>query len=119
MNKPKSLMPIIVMQFIPLVIVPPDILLSVSGAIFVALIIALFVGLGIALTKRKAWARTLSIFLHGFNIIVRIMMVFPNARLEDGAWDLTFILASLISIAISFWFLQRLDKPDFVALVTS
>lgn len=113
------IMPVIVMQFLPLVILPPTTLFSLNGVLAVVGLILVFAGLGFAITRHKLWALNLSIFLQGFNIIVRVMMLFPNARLDSGAYDVAFILTSLLSVAVSLWFLQRLDKPDFQALVTS
>jgi hypothetical protein len=115
----KQIMPVIVMQFIPLVILPLSILFSINGVVYIVIAILVFGSLGYAIIKRKAWARNLSIFVQGFNIIVRLMMLFPNARTKDGPWDMSLIIASLLSIAISFWFLQRLDKTDFQSYVTS
>jgi len=119
MTNSKPLMLIIVTQIIPLLIIPPAILFSLNGLFVVGVLVLLFAGLGFALLRRKSWALNLSIFVQGFNIIVRVMMVFPNARSKGGIWDAAFILTSLISIALSVWFLQRLDKPDFQSLVTS
>jgi hypothetical protein len=113
------IMPVIVMQFLPLIILPPATLFSLGGLLAVVGLILVFAGLGYALLKHRLWALNLSIFLQGFNIIVRVMMLFPNARLDSGAYDVAYIVASLLAIILSVLFLQRLDKPDFQALVAS
>lgn len=115
----KPLIPVIVIQFLPLLIIPPDLLFSLNGIIVAVILVLLFIGLGSAILRKKIWALNLSIFLHGLNIMVRLMMVFPNAMNADGVWNFPFILTSIVSIALSTWFLLRLDKPDFQALVSA
>jgi len=119
MSLSKPVLLIIVTQIIPILIMPPALLFSLNGLIAVGVLVLLFAGLGFALVRRNAWARNLSLFLQGFNIIVRVMMLFPNARSRDGVWDVAIIVTFVISIALSVWFLQRLDRPDFQSLVTS
>jgi len=117
--KTKPLIPVIVIQFLPLLVLPPEILFTLNGAIAALILILLFVGLGYALLHRKVWALNLSIFLQGLNVIIRLMMLFPSAMGTDGLWNIPFVLTSLLSIALSTWFLLRLDKSDFHALVSA
>jgi hypothetical protein len=72
----------------------------------------LFIGLGIALTRGRSTALTLTIFLQGLNVIIRLMMFFPHAAPSAGVIDVAFIIASLLSIGISMYLVLRLDKVD-------
>ncbi len=53
-------------------------------------------------------------FAQGFNIISRLMMVWPNATIvsETGtAVNWTYLLLTIISMAISAWLLMYTEKP--------
>lgn len=111
------LLPILIFQIVPLLLFPPVMLKGALPLIgFVALV---FLGLGIALWRGRSWALTLSIFLQGFNVIIRLMMLFPHATNTSGLIDLPYILFALLSISLSLWFLFRLDKPDLRSLITA
>jgi hypothetical protein len=64
----------------------------------------------------------MSIFSQGLNVIIRLMMFFSQAvtlvgetRVVNVAW----IVTGLVSIALSVWFLLRLDRQDVRQLMTS
>jgi hypothetical protein len=89
---------------------PPEI---IGGAwIAIVLDIILFAALGFALTRGRLTALTLSIFLQGLNVIMRLMMFFPNAASPDGTWLYANIITSLLSIAISMYLVLRWDQVD-------
>jgi hypothetical protein len=117
MPQKKFLIPLILLQIIPIIIFPLKTIASgISIFGFVALV---FVLLGYGLWQGRSWALSMSIFIQGFNIITRLMMVLPHALRVDGSgWDLPYLLMAVISMAISGWFMLRLDKPDIRSLVT-
>lgn len=89
---------------------PPEI---IGGAwIAIVLDVLLFAALGFALVRGRLTALTLSIFLQGLNVIVRLMMFFPNAATPDGSWLYANIITSVLSIAISMYLVLRLDQVD-------
>lgn len=116
MPQKKFLIPIILLQIIPIIIFPLETItagISLFGIVF--LIYAL---LGFGLWRGRNWALTMSIFLQGFNIIIRMMMLFPHAvNIENSRWDVSYVLMAIISMAISGWFLIRLDKPDIRSII--
>lgn len=116
MPQKRFLLPLILLQIIPIIIFPLETItagISIFG--FIALLFAL---LGFGIWRGRAWALTMSIFLQGFNIIIRMMMLFPHAIRDDGrGWDIPYICMAIISMAISGWFLIRLDKPDVRSLI--
>jgi hypothetical protein len=117
-NNPKLFL-IYLFQIIPLLIYPPETLKS--GLVFVGIMIVIFALLGYGLWRGRTWALSLSLTLQGFNVIVRLMMLFPNAlmRLSDGGFvfDLSYIAFGVVSIALSLFFLLRLDRPDVRATI--
>jgi hypothetical protein len=89
---------------------PLQVILGTVGAIITILV--LFVLLGYFLLRGSSTALTLSIFLQGLNVITYILMFFPNATFSDGSLNMTYIITSLISMAISTYLVLRLDQVD-------
>jgi len=93
---------------------PPDVVLGALPAVITAAVV--FVLIGILMWQGRSLALSFSIFLQGFNVIIRIMMFLSNAvpRNASGAVhvDVTYIVVSVLSIAISLWVLLRLDRVD-------
>jgi hypothetical protein len=88
--------------------------LQIIGGAWIAIVldIILFVALGLALTRGRLTALTLLIFLQGLNVVVRLMMFFPNAATPDGTWLYANIITSVVSIGISTYLVLRLDRVD-------
>jgi hypothetical protein len=88
--------------------------LKIIGGAWIAILldVILFAALGFALTRGRLTALTLSIFIQGLNVIVRLMMFFPNAATPDGTWLAMNIITSLLSIGISMFLVLRLDQVD-------
>jgi len=104
-------------QFIPLLLYPPASLASASPAILGAAIVV-FAFIGYNLVLRKQWAKVLTIFCQGLNIIVRLMLLVShgaNQIKKNGSggglnWDV--IVFSLAAIAISAVIMYRFDSPE-------
>ena len=113
MANQRNLLPLYFLQFIPLLFYQPDALQAALPII--VLVVAVYILLTFALLRGQTWALTLSIFIQGMNVIVRLMMLYPHATLppaEGGGLDWAYILINGLSIALSIWLLLRLDKPD-------
>lgn len=101
-------------QFIPVFLYPPQAYASVSPVI-IAIAVGLFVVLAYYLFRRRPWAKTLTIFLQGFNIIARIMIVLSNGAepiKKGGEVNLPIIVTSLVAILLSLIVLYRFDVPE-------
>jgi hypothetical protein len=99
---------------------PPETLLP--GLLAVAVAVVVFIVIGVFLWQGKHLALTFSIFLQGFNVIIRLMMLFSTAVVLVGGKpiiDLLYIILSVLSIALSMWVLLRLDRMDVHAQMTS
>ncbi|MCS7247823.1 MAG: hypothetical protein NZ840_06215 [Anaerolineales bacterium] len=112
-----TLMALIFLQFIPVLLYPPRTLLSGIGVVIVALLFFAF--LGYNLWRRRQWALTLSIFVQGLNIIVRLMMFFPAAKTPQGNWNIELTLFTAAAVILSGWILLRLDRPDIRSMMTA
>lgn len=101
------------LQIIPLILYPPS---TLAGGLAIIAVAAIAVAaLGVMAIRGRAWALTMSIFIQGFNAIIRIMMFFSHAvSMSTGTpvTDWPYIIFSLASIALSIWFLYRLDRTD-------
>jgi uncharacterized membrane protein (DUF2068 family) len=117
MTNKRFLLPIILLQFIPIVLFPLETLQS--GIPVVGVVILLFALLGYGLWRGRTWGLYMSIFTQGLNIIIRMMMFFPHAVSEQGVWDLTYIVINVVSMALSGWFLLRFQRPDIQAVIAT
>lgn len=120
MTSSRRLAPLFFLQVIPLILYPPE--LMAKGFVVLAVVALAYLGLGFMVLRGRAWALTLSIFSQGFNVIIRLMMFFSHAvnlvgeqRVVDVAW----IVTGLVAIALSVWFLLRLDRSDVRLLMTA
>jgi hypothetical protein len=103
----------IVLPILGVLVYPPQTILGGLPVILVAMIG--FALLGWMEWQGRKWGLTLSIFLQGFNVIVRVMMFVSHAVKAPnvgGGADVPFIIASIIGILISLWVLLRLDRID-------
>ena len=109
-SRPTIVTIVAVLQFIPAFLLPPDFLMSASPLLLLAPA-ALFVFLGWAMLTLKPWATTLCIFVQGFNVIGRFLILFPQASPgETTNW--LFVLTSLASIGLSTAILYVIDRPN-------
>jgi hypothetical protein len=120
----KRLLLFAILQVVPILLFPPAMFLSsssgITGAIALAAVVVLiFALLGWGLLRGRGWALTMSIFLQGLNLIVRLMMLFPNAVSKAGVWDVPLIITYLAAILLSGWLMVRLDRPDVRSVIIS
>ena len=121
MSTRQQLLLIYLFQIIPLLFYPPEFLKA--GIAIVGILVIVYALLGYGLWRGRNWALSLSITLQGFNIVIRLLMLFPNAlmRLPTGGFvfDLPYLTLSAVSIALSLFFLLRLDRPDIRATIVA
>jgi hypothetical protein len=121
MSNRRQLLLIYIFQIVPLLFFPLETLKS--GVVIVGILAIVFALLGYGLSRGRSWALSLSLTLQGFNVVVRLLMLFPNAlmRLSTGGFvfDLTYLALSVVSIGLSLFFLLRLDRPDIRATIVA
>lgn len=96
-------------------LLPPQVLLQGIGVVF--FVAALLLTTGYFLHQGKQLALTLMIFLQGLNFIVRMMLFFSRSIDAKGTVDWAFIITSILSMALSFYLLMRLDAVDIRAQI--
>jgi hypothetical protein len=100
----------ILLPVVALLCYPPSTL--ISGFIGIVLAILFIAFLGWMVWRGRSVALTMLILSQGFNVIIRLMMFFPNSVNKNGAWNLPFVITCLAGLALSFWLMLRLDKAD-------
>jgi len=111
---PTGLIIVAALQFVPPLIVAPATLRTVSPVIWAAIVIV-FGLLGVNLLRRQAWSRVATVFLQGFSIIVRLLVLVGNATVgtEVGApVDVPLVTTSVLSMLLSAAILYYIDLPD-------
>ncbi len=110
----------VVLPFLAPLILPPRFYGPGGGPI---LFLGAVVGVSCLLLSPFLWrgrstALTLAIFLQGLNVIMRLMMFFPNLS-KQGVYDIPWLITSLLSMGLSMYLVLRLDRTDVrVTMVT-
>jgi hypothetical protein len=97
-------------QFAPLVLFPWD--LSVRSVVFIFLLLLLCAFLGWALIQRKPWGRTLTIFVQGLNIVIRVITLFGNVYRPEVGLNVALLVTYLLSVVVSAVVLGYIDRPE-------
>ncbi len=97
-------------QFVPLVLFPWD--LSVRSVVFFVILLLLSAFLGWVLIQRKPWGRTLTIFVQGFNIVVRIITLFGNVYRPEAGLNVGLLVTYVLSSVLSGLLLSYIDRPE-------
>ena len=111
---PLGLVLVAILQFIPPLIMAPSSLTALNPLLWLPVILV-FVILAVFLLRRRSWSRTATVFVQGFNIIVRILISVGHIiRPEEmgGGLNTTMIVTSLLSIGLSWLILSYVDTPD-------
>jgi len=99
-----------VAQVVPLVLFPWP--LRASSAVFIFILALLSALLGWALYRRKRWGITLTIFVQGMNVIVRIITFFGNVYRPGEGVDIALLLTYIASVVLSVVLLSSIDRPE-------
>jgi hypothetical protein len=97
-------------QFVPLALFPWSLSIGSLVAVLVLALLCAFLGWG--LMQRKPWARTLTIFVQGLNIIIRIITVFANIYTPETGLNVALALTYVASAVLSGMMLSYIDRPD-------
>jgi hypothetical protein len=117
MSAIKRAAPFLFLQFIPLLIFPPD---QLQGAFtLIIIVIGGLVALSFMVWRGRSWALTMSIFLQGLNVIIRVMMLLSRAVSPQTGLNAPFLITSLLSIGLSWFLLYRFDRPELRAAMVA
>jgi hypothetical protein len=106
----------ILLPLIAPLFIPPKMFFTNSGLALLPLAIAISaVPVGWMVYRGNSTALTLSIFLQGLNVVIRLMMFFPHLLTQTGSIDYLWVLSSLVSMGLSMYLALRLDQVDIRA----
>ncbi len=112
---PTALIAVAALQFLAPVCLPPRMLAGITPVVWV-LAAALFVLLGVGLLRRRAWARLATVFVQGFNILVRLLILMPNVVSRSSAGKVTLdaplLITFVVSMLLSAVVLYYVDLPE-------
>ena len=120
-KRPLLITVIAIVQIVPILLLPPQLFLSVNRLVFVVPV-AIFALLFWALMTLRPVGRLLTIFIQGFNIIVRLLLVLARtvpSKKPDTPTDIPLLVTFLLSIACSTMILYYVDKTDTQLLFES
>ena len=107
---------VLILQFVPLVLYPPDLLARFSEGTWLGLsvaVMALFAVIGLLSGRvQSLWPWYLLSFCHGFNIIGRLMLVWPAATSDSSGTNTLYLIITIVAILLSLAFLWYNELPD-------
>jgi hypothetical protein len=114
--KPNSIKLILILQFIPLILFPPESFKTQEW--WLPVLLALLVVVAVVQLFRRSlaiWPWYLISFAQGFNIISRLMMLMPHiTRNENGTqvFNALYVVMAVISLAFSAFLLWYTELPE-------
>ena len=114
--KPNSIKLFLILQFIPLILFPPESFKTQEW--WLPVLLALLVVVAVVQLFRHSlalWPWYLISFAQGFNIISRLMMVMPHiTRNDNGAqvFNAPYVVLTVLSLAFSTFLLWYTELPE-------
>ncbi len=115
----KAIIAALILQLIPLILFPPESFSFKTQEWWLPVLLAVLVLLAdfelIARRSSQVWPWYLMSFSQGFNIISRLMMLWPHAtRTVDGATvaNVPYILLTLVAMVLSALLLWYTELPE-------
>ena len=107
---------VLVLQFVPLVLYPPSMLAAFDEGVWLGFSLAVMALIAVLTLlsgrARNLWPWYLLGFCHGFNIIGRLMTVWPNVTTSAGAANTLYLLLTALAMVLSAGFLWYNELPD-------
>lgn len=115
---PLAIVFILILQFIPLMLIPPRFYVAASQewwlpALLVLMVVIADISIMIQRTT-EPWPWYLISFAHGFNIIARLMLIFSHAKAAGaaGAVDVSYLILSAVAMVLSAFLLWYTELPE-------
>jgi len=107
---------VLILQFIPLVLFPPESFSPTTQEWWLPILLAVMILIAdVELIGRRStasWPWDLVAFAQGFNVISRLMMLWPHATFPAGGVNVPYILMSLLAMVLSAFLLWYTALPD-------
>jgi len=117
-KRPALISIIAALQILPILLLPPKFYLSANYLLF-AVPLVVFAVLAWALFTLRPAGRALTIFLQGFNIIIRTLITLAKvvpSKAPGTPADIPLLVTSLVSIVLSTFILFYVDQPEIQLL---
>ena len=120
-KRPVLIIAVAVLQVIAILVMPPKAYTSISWLLLlVPLLVFAFVAW--ALLTLRPMGRTLTIFLQGMNIVVRVLITMAKvvpSKAPGTPADVPLLISSLVSVILSVVILFYIDQPEMQLLFES
>ncbi len=110
---------LLILQFVPLVLFPPESFSPNTQEWWLPVMLAVLALVGtVQLVGRgsgEAWPWYLMSFAQGFNVISRIMLIWPHATVQVSSANVPnwpYIILSFVSMALSTFMLWYMELPE-------
>ncbi len=117
--QPKIVQLILILQFIPLVLFPPESFSPTTQEWWLPVLLAIMAIIAVfQITVRHTvvlWPWYLLSFSQGFNIISRLMLLMPHATVNVGGvqqFNTPYVALTILSILLSSAMLSYLEMPE-------
>lgn len=120
-KRPAPIVLVALLQIVPVIILPPNLFFTVNRLVFVPVLLV-FALLAWALLTWRPAGRTLTIFVQGFNIVVRVLVTLARvvpSKVPGTAADVPLLVSSLVAISLSVIILLYVDQPEMQLLFES
>ncbi len=115
----KAIVAVLILQLIPLILFPPESFSPNTQEWWLPVLLAVLVLLGdfelIVRRSSQSWPWYLMSFSQGFNIISRLMMLWPHATKTVGGAtvaNMPYILLTFVAIGLSVFLLWYSELPE-------
>lgn len=118
LTSPKAISVMLILQFIPMVMFPPESFSPKTQEWWLPVLLAILAIIAIVQIYRRStatWPWHLVGFSQGFNIISRLLMLFPHATLNQGnvqVFNTPYVVLSLLSMGLSAFLLWYTELPE-------
>jgi len=109
---------ILLLQFIPLILFPPDSFSTKTQEWWLPVLLAVLVVVAVIQLFRHSlalWPWYLISFAQGFNIISRLMMLMPHATRNDNGvqvFNTPYVVLTVLSLLLSAFLLWYTELPE-------
>lgn len=111
---------LLVLQVLALLVYPPSFFSRAPQAAVLPPMLLLLLALALVGMNTRTLGlesgRTALNMVQGLNIVVRLMMLFPNLKAGDS-WDLFLFVAQLVGMGLSWFSMMQLERQPLSELV--
>jgi hypothetical protein len=117
-SNPKVISVMLILQFIPMVLFPADSFTLKTQEWWLPVLLAFLAVIAIIQIFRRSvatWPWHLIGFSQGFNIISRLLMIFPHSTYNDGGqqfFNAPYVVMSLLAMGLSAFLLWYTELPE-------